>query len=211
MRGKLDWKKLLQIGGLTFIAAPLNVLLHELAHILVLTLGGIPARLVALGSMTPIGFDWTFESLRAAQVHYGAGAAAVVAGALAGPVLTLAVGYGGLVAFRRWPSLTLWAVAYSAVGPRSVLNLLFLTPKVIDGSINSSDEAIAAFFLGWPIGSLWWLLVIDLLCMVLLIAALPRQERFSLATLGYISGFIGFFVIEYLVNTLVFNLETWER
>ena len=154
MRGNIDRKQLLQVGGLTFIAAPLNVVLHELVHILALTLGGIPAHLVALGSMTPIGFEWTFQSLRDAQVYYGAGNAAVVAGALAGPVLTLAVGYSGLVAFRRWHALPLWAVAYSAVGIRSVVNLLFLTPKVIDGSITSSDEAIAAFFLGWPVWGL---------------------------------------------------------
>jgi hypothetical protein len=47
--------------------------------------------------------------------------------------------------------------------------------------------------------------------MVLLIAALPRKGRFPLATLGYISGFAGIFVIEYLVNTLVFQLESWDR
>jgi len=211
MRGKLDGKRLLQLAGLTFIAAPLNVLLHELAHILVLTLGGIPARLVALGSMTPIGFVWTFEGLRAAQLHYGAGDAVVVAGALAGPVFTLAVGYGGLWAFRRWQALSLWAVAYSAVAPRSVANLLFLTPKVIDGSITSSDEAIAAVFLGWPVWSLWWLLVIGVICMVLLIIALPKQERLPMAVIGFIASFVGFFIIEYLVNTLVFNLETWDR
>lgn len=211
MRGQIDGKKLVQVGVLTFLTTPLTVWLHELAHMLVLTLGGIPSRLVALGSMTPMGFEYTFESLRAAQAHYGAGDAAVVAGALAGPLFTLAVGYGGLWAFRRWHSLTVWAVAYSAVGRRSVLNLLFLTPRVIDGSITSSDEAIAAVFLGWPVWGLWWLLVIDLMCMVLLIAALPRPARVPLATLGYLSGFIGFFVIEYLVNTLVFQLETWER
>lgn len=211
MRGNIDWQKLGLIGGLTFLATPLNVFLHEVAHSFVLTLGGIPSRVVALGSMTPIGFTWDFEGLRAAQDHYGTGAASVVVAALAGPLFTIAVGYGGLWAFRRWHSLPLWAIAYSAVGRRSVLNLLFLTPRVIDGSITSSDEAIAAVFLGWPVWGLWWLLVIDLLCMVLLIAALPRHERFPLATVGYLSGFIGFFVIEYLVNTLVFQLETWER
>ena len=211
MSGQLDWRKLGLIGGLTFLATPLNVWLHEWAHMLALTLGGIPAHLVALGEMTPMGFAWTFEGLRAAQAHYGASNAAVVAGALAGPLFTLAVGYAGLWAFRRWHALPLWAVAASAVGRRSVLNLLFLTPKVIAGSINSSDEAIAAFFLGWPVGSLWWLLVVDLLCLVLLIAALPRPGRWRMATLGFISGFVGFFVIEYLVNTLVFHLASWER
>jgi hypothetical protein len=161
--------------------------------------------------MTPIGFTWDFEGLRAAQAHYGADAAAVVAAALAGPLFTIAVGYAGLWAYRRWHALTAWVVAYSAVGRRSVLNLLFLTPRVIDGSVTSSDEAIAAVFLGWPVWGLWWLLVIDLFCMMLLIAALPRKGRFPLATLGYISGFAGIFVIEYLVNTLVFQLESWDR
>jgi hypothetical protein len=211
VRGKIDWKKIFQIGGLTFIAAPLNVLLHELAHIVALTLGGIPSRLVALGSQLPIGFDWTFESLRQAQLHYGAGDAAFVVGALAGPLFTLSVGYGGLLAFRRWHYLTPWAVAYSAVGTRSVVNLLFLTPKVIDGSINSSDEAIAAFFLGWPVWGLWWMLVIGLICMVMLITSLPRGERFPMAITGFICSFVGFFTIEYLVNRLVFNLESWDR
>lgn len=211
MRDKRDWKRILQIAGLTFIAAPLNVLFHELAHMLVLTLGSIPSTLVSLGGMTPIGFQWDFESLRAAQVHYGTSVAPIVAGALAGPLFTLFVGYAGLVAFRRWHSLLAWALAYSAVGTRSVVNLLFLTPKVIDGSIRSSDEAIAAYFLGLPLWGFWWLLVVGVLCMALLIWALPRNERLVMAVVGFISSFVGFFIIEYLVNTLVFNLESWDR
>jgi hypothetical protein len=211
MRQKLDRKKIVQVGGLTFLATPLNVLLHELAHILVLTVGGIPSVLTSLASMTPIGFQWNFESLRDAQVHYGAGDAAVVAGALAGPIFTLSVGYGGLLAFRSRHHLTSWAVAYSAVGIRPIANLLFLTPTVIDGSINSSDEAIAAFFLGWPVGSLWWMLVVGFVCMVMLVKALPRNERLPLALTGFTCSVVGFLTIEYLVNTLVFGLESWDR
>ncbi len=208
---KVDWKKIVQVGGLTFVATPLNVVLHELAHILVLTLGGIPSVLTALGSMTPIGYQWNFESLREAQVHYGVGDAAIVAGALAGPIFTLSVGYGGLLAFRRWHYHTLWAIAFSAVGLRPIVNLLFLTPMVIDGSINSSDEAIAAFFLGWPVGGLWWMLVVGVICMVMLIKVLPRHERLPLAVTGFICSIVGFITIEYLVNTLVFDLESWDR
>lgn len=208
---KVDVKAIAQIGGVTFLATPLNVVLHELAHILVLTLGGIPSVLTALGSMTPIGFQWNFESLRDAQAHYGAGDASVVAGALAGPILTLSVGYGGLLAFRLWHDLTFWAVAYSAVGIRPIANLLFLTPAVIDGSINSSDEAIAAFFLGWPVWGLWWMLVVGVICVVMLIKALPGHQRFPLAAAGFACSIVGVLAIEYLVNTLVFGLESWDR
>jgi hypothetical protein len=211
MRQRIDWKKVIQVGGVTFLASPLNVVLHELAHLLVTTLGGIPSTVTALGSMTPIGFQWNFESLREAQAHYGAGDFAIVAGALAGPIFTLSVGYGGLLAFRRWHYLPFWAIAYSAVAIRPIANLLFLTPKVLDGTINSSDEAIAAFFLGWPVGSLWWLLVVGVVCMVMLIRALPRHERLPLAVTGFICSFVGFFIVEYLVNTLLFGLESWDR
>jgi hypothetical protein len=211
LRSTRYWKRIGLIAGLTFLAAPVNVLFHELAHMLVLTLGGIPAQLVSLGGMTPIGFQWDFASLRLAQAHYGTSAAPIVAGALAGPLFTLFVGFAGLVAYQRWHSLLAWALAYSAVGTRSVVNLLFLTPKVIDGSIRSSDEAIAAYFLGLPLWGFWWLLVVGVLCMALVIWALPRNERFVAAVVGFISSFAGFFLIEYLVNTYIFHLTTWDR
>jgi hypothetical protein len=211
LRSTRYWKRIALIAGLTFFAAPLNVLLHELAHMLVLTLGGIPSQLWSLGGMTPIGFQWDFDSLRAAQEHYGTSVAPIVSGALAGPLFTLGVGFAGLAAYQRWHSLLAWALAYSAVGTRSVVNLLFLTPKVIDGSIRSSDEAIAAYFLGLPLWGLWWLLVVGVLCMALLIWALPRNERILMAVVGFIGSFAGFFTIEYLVNTYIFHLTTWDR
>jgi hypothetical protein len=211
LRSTRYWKRIGLIAGLIFIAAPLNVLFHELAHMLVLTLGGIPSELVSLGGMTPIGFQWDFDSLRAAQAHFGTSATPIVAGALAGPLFTLGVGFAGLFAYHRWQSLIAWALAYSAVGTRSVVNLLFLTPKVIDGSIRSSDEAIAAYFLGLPLWGFWWLLVVGVLCMALLIWALPRNERLVVPVVGFISSFVGFFLIEYLVNTYIFHLTTWDR
>ena len=210
-RTSIPWKTLVQVGVLTFLITPLNVVLHELAHMLVLTLGGLPSSLTALGSMTPIGFQWNFASLRDAQAHYGAGDAAVVAGALAGPIFTLAVGYGGLLAYRRSHDLTFWAIGFSAIGLRPLLNLLFLTPSFFDGTITSSDEAIAAFFLGWPVWGLWWMLLVGLICLVLLIKALPRRQRWPLTIAAFVCSIIGFVTIEYLVNTLVFGLESWDR
>lgn len=134
-----------------------------------------------------------------------------MAATLAGPVFTLLVGYVGLWSFRRRQSLIVWSLAYSAAATRPVVNLLFLTPRVIDGTIDSSDEAIAAFFLDWPLWSLWWLLVVGVVCAVLLVKALPRGARAPFAVTGFVSSFAGFFVIEYLVNTLVFDLDNWER
>lgn len=211
MRARAVWKQSLWVAGLTSVAAPVNVVLHELAHISALEVGGVPGSLIAMGSAEPTGFGWTFESLRAAQAHYGAGDAVFVAAALAGPVFTLLVGYVGLWSFRRRQSLIVWSLAYSAVATRPVVNLLFLTPRVIDGSIDSSDEAIAAFFLDWPLWSLWWLLVVGVVCAALLVRALPRGARAPFAVTGFVASFAGFLVIEYLVNTFVFNLESWER
>lgn len=54
-----------------------------------------PGSLIAMGSAEPTGFGWTFESLTAAQAHYGAGDAVFVAATLAGPVFTLLEGYTG--------------------------------------------------------------------------------------------------------------------
>ncbi len=211
MDNNVDWKKILLIGGLASIAAPVTVLFHELAHIAVFTLAGIPSHLVAFGMAMPIGYQWNLESLRQAQVQYGAGAGVFVLGAFVGPILTLLLGYGGLLAFRRWNHLALWAAAFSAIGLRMV-GVLTNAPKVIAGTINTSDEVITAFFLGWPTWVVYWpSLAIGLTCIVLLIASLPKGVRLATAITGIICSVAGYLGVEYLFNVYIFHLETWTR
>jgi hypothetical protein len=208
---KISWRRILITGVLTFIAAPVTVLLHELAHIIAFTLAGIPSHLVAFGMAMPVGYQWNIESLQQAQLYYGAGTRVFVFGVLAGPLLTLALGYGGLLVFRRWKHLWLWAIAFSAIGLRMV-GVLTNAPKIIAETINTSDEVLAAYFLGRPSWVVYWpSLAIGLTCVGLLITALPKQGRFLTALTGLISSLMGFLAVESLFNLFVFHLKTWTR
>lgn len=211
MQDNIRWKQILLSGGLTALAAPLTALLHEQAHIITFTLAGIPSHLAAFGIAMPVGYQWNIESLRLAQIHYGSGAGVFVIGVLAGPVLTLLLGYGGLVTFQRWKHPALWSVAFSAVGLRMV-GVLSNAPKIIQGTLNTSDEVISAFFLGWPVWTVYVpSLAIGLACVTLLIASLPKRERLLTPLTGILCSIAGYLAVEYLFNVYVFHLETWTR
>ena len=78
-------------------AAPISVLLHEFAHIGALELGGVDAKLRGFSMGMPVGYFWNFAGLEEAMAHYNVSSAVFVVAALAGPITTLALGYGGLL------------------------------------------------------------------------------------------------------------------
>ena len=183
MQNNMDWKELLLVAGLTSVAAPVTVLVHELAHIIAFTLAGIPSHLVAFGMAMPVGYQWNVESLRQAQMHYGAGTGALV----------------------------LWAVAFSAIGLR-MIGVLSNAPRIIRGTLNTSDEVICAFFLGWPVWTVYVpSLAVGLASITLFIASLPKRDRVLTSLTGILCSIAGYLAVEYLFNIYVFHLEIWTR
>lgn len=106
-----DWK----IVVIAFIAAPIAVLLHELAHVVVLEAGGVDAHLRGFSMGMPVGYFWDFDGLEKAKEFFRVPESVFVFAALAGPLVTLLIAYGGLFAYWRKSLNVFWAIAFSAI------------------------------------------------------------------------------------------------
>jgi hypothetical protein len=202
-----NWK----IALIAAIAAPLSVLLHELAHVGALEFGGVAAHLRGFSMGMPVGYFWNFEGLENAKVHFAVPASVFVAGALAGPITTLVIAYGGLLAYRWSSNSTFWASAFVAILLRMV-GVTLNMPRFLDGSMDTSDEAIAAHFLGTPLSSFYWpSLLVGYLCIFLLIKTIERENRVSFILSAFLGGAVGYFSIDTLANLLIFKPDVWVR
>jgi len=198
-------------AAMAFVLAPLFVLMHELAHIMALELGGISAHLRGFSMAMPVGYFWDFQGLAGAQRHYDVATGAIVRGALAGPVTTLFLTLGGLIASARGGPRLFWIGSFCAIAPR-MLGLSLNMPRFIDGTMNTSDEAIAAHFSGLPLSSLYWpSLAIGYGLIILLFYALPREERLSRGLSAFAGGLIGYLSIDAAANWLIFQPDVWVR
>lgn len=193
------------------VAAPLSVLLHELAHVGALEFGGVTAHLRGFSMAMPVGYFWNFEGLENAQAHFAVPASVFAVGALAGPMTTLFIAYSGLLAHRWSPNSIFWASAFAAILLR-MIGVTLNMPRFLDGSMDTSDEAIAAHFLGAPLSSLYWpSLLVGYLCIFLLIKTIEREKRFSFILSAFIGGAVGYFSIDALANLLIFKPDVWVR
>lgn len=200
-----------RIAVIASIAAPLSVLLHELAHVGALELGGVAAHLRGFSMGMPIDYFWNFEGLENAKVHFGVPSFVFVLAGLAGPITTLVIAYGGLLAYRWAPNPIFWASAFAAILLRMV-GVTLNMPRFIDGSMDTSDEAIAAHFMDAPLSSLYWpSLLFGYLCIFLLVKSMEREKRFSFALSAFIGGAVGYFGVDTLANLLIFKPEVWVR
>lgn len=77
-----NWK----ITAIAFAAAPLSVLLHELAHVGALEFGGVDAHLRGFSMGMPVGFFWDFEGLEKAAKYFN-----VTGSVFAGRTVTIQV------------------------------------------------------------------------------------------------------------------------
>lgn len=211
---RIDTGMILKIAAMSFFLVPFLVLLHELTHVVALELGGISAQLKGLALGMPVfppGFSWDFESLRIAQAHYHAKDSAFVIGALAAPIFTLLAGYIALWAFTHWKHIVFAVISLSAIAAR-MANVVIFAPRIIDGTANTSDEIIAAHFMGWPLWSFFIpSMALYYLCFFLLMKALPKERRVVFLLSAFVGGFIGYFSVETLVNVYIFHLTTWTR
>lgn len=199
------------IALIAAIAAPLSVLLHELAHVGALEFGGVDAHLRGFSMGMPIGYFWNFDGLNRAKVELGVSGIVFVVAALAGPITTLVIAYGGLLAHWWKPSAIMWTSALVSILLRMV-GVTLNMPRFIDGSMDTSDEAIAAHFLGVPLWSYFWpSLLVGYLCIYLLLNALEREKRLSATISAFIGGAIGYFGIDTAANILIFKPEVWAR
>lgn len=200
-----------RIAAIAAIAAPLSVLLHELAHVGALEFGGMAAHLRGFSMGMPVGYFWNFEGLENAKAHFGATDAVFAIAALVGPITTLVIAYGGLLVYRRFPNPIFWTSAFVAILLRMVgvsLNM----PRFIDGSMDTSDEAIAAHFSGVPLSSFYWpSLLVGYLCIYLLVKTIGREKRVPLALSAFIGGAVGYFSVDTLANLFIFRPEVWVR
>ena len=192
-------------------AAPISVLLHEFAHIGALELGGVDAKLRGFSMGMPVGYFWNFAGLEEAMAHYNVSSAVFVVAALAGPITTLALGYGGLLAYRCTSKSSLWVSAFSAITLRT-LGITLNMPRFIEGSMDTSDEAIAAHFMGAPLSCLYWpSLLLGYACIFLLLKAIEAKVRLPFALSSFIGGVIGYLSIDALANLLIFKPDVWVR
>lgn len=193
------------------IAAPVSVLLHELAHVGALELGGVAAHLRGFSMGMPTDYFWNFEGLENAKVHFGVAGSVFVVAALAGPITTLVIAYGGLLAYRWSPNSTFWVSAFVAILLRMV-GVTLNMPRFLDGSMDTSDEAIAAHFLGAPLSSFYWpSLLVGYLCIFLLVKIIEREKLGPFAFSAFIGGAVGYFSVDTLANLLIFKPEVWVR
>ncbi len=200
-----------RVAVIASIAAPLSVLLHELAHVSALELSGVAAHLRGFSMGMPVGYFWNFEGLENAQVHLLIPDRVLAAAALAGPLTTLVIAYGGLLVYRWAPKPICWVSAFVAIVLRMV-GVTLNMPRFIDGSMNTSDEAIAAHFMGAPLSAFYWpSLLIGYICVYLLINAVERKKRGSFAFSAFIGGAIGYFSIDTLANLFIFKPDVWVR
>ena len=205
--GLIDWKVAVMAG----VAAPLVVLLHEHAHIFALEIGGIDARLYGFSMAMPVGYSWNFEGLEQACVFYNASPSSVAYAALAGPIMTLLIAYGALVAYHFKKAKVLWACAFSAVVLRTA-GIMENMPRFLDGTINTTDEAIAAHFLNLPLISFYWLtLALGFLCIFLLFTAAAKGRRLMQFASAFAGGMVGYLGIDTLANILIFKPDVWGR
>lgn len=205
--GQFNW----QAAAIAFVAAPLSVLLHELAHVGALECGGIDAHLRGFSMGMPVGYFWDFEGLRQAQEHFSVPDAVFVLAAFAGPFTTLLIAYGGLLAYWRTSKDVFWVSAFVAIVLRMV-GVTLNMPRFIDGSMNTSDEAIAAHFMGAPLSVFYWpSLFVGYLCIYLLFRALDREKRISFGWSAFIGGAVGYFSIDAAANILIFKPDVWVR
>ncbi len=200
-----------RIAVIAAIAAPFSVLLHELAHVGALELGGVAAHLRGFSMGMPIGYFWNFEGLESAKAHFGIPGTVFVVAALAGPITTLGIAYGGFLAYRWVPNPIFWASAFVAILLRMV-GVTLNMPRFIDGSMDTSDEAIAAHFMEAPLSSFYWpSLLVGYLCIFLLLKTIEREQRVSFALSAFVGGAVGYFSIDTLANLLIFKPEVWVR
>ena len=80
-----------RIATIAAIAAPLSVLIHELAHVAVLELGGVPAHLRGFSMGMPSNYFWDFQGLENAKLHLSVSNSVFIAASLAGPIVTLGI------------------------------------------------------------------------------------------------------------------------
>jgi hypothetical protein len=204
---RLDWK----VVAVAFVAAPLAVLLHELAHVGALECGGVDAHLRGFSMGMPVDYFWDFDGLENAKQHFGVSAAVFVFAALAGPVTTLLIAYGSLLVYWKTKSSTFWTVSFSAIALR-VVGITSNIPRFLNGSMNTSDEAIAAHFSGAPLASYYWpSLLIGYLCIYLLFSMLERKQRVVFGLSALTGTAVGYFSIDTLANALIFKPAEWIR
>ena len=200
-----------RIAGIAYFAAPFSVLLHELAHIGALEFGGVAAHLRGFSMGMPIGYFWNFAGLENAKAHFRVTGSVFVIAALAGPITTLVIAYGGLLAYRWIPKPIFWTSAFSAILLRMV-GVTLNMPRFIDGSMDTSDEAIAAHFMGAPLSSLYWpSLLVGYLCIYLLLKTIEREKRTAFALSALVGGAVGYFSIDALANLFIFKPDVWVR
>lgn len=200
-----------RIALIAAIAAPFSVLLHELAHVGALEFGGVAAHLRGFSMAMPVGYFWNFEGLENAKTHFAVSDSVFAAAALAGPITTLVIAYGGLLSYRWSPNSMFWASAFVAILLRMV-GVTLNMPRFIDGSMDTSDEAIAAHFVGAPLSSFYWpSLLVGYLCIFLLLKTIEREKRASFTVSAFVGGAVGYFSIDTLANLLIFKPEVWVR
>lgn len=209
MNSKQFWSW--RIAAIAAVAAPFSVLLHELAHVGVLEFGGVPAHLRGFSMGMPIGYFWNFEGLENAKAHIGVAGTVFAVAALAGPITTLGIACGGILAYQRFPNPLFWVSAYVAIVLRMV-GITLNMPRFIDGSMDTSDEAIAAHFLGVPLSFFYWpSLLVGYLCIFILFNIIAREKRIPFALSAFAGGAVGYFGIDTLANLLIFKPQVWAR
>ena len=203
----IDWK----IAVAAAVAAPVVVLLHELAHVFALDFGGIDAHLYGFSMAVPVGYSWDFKGLEEACVSYNANPSSIAYAALAGPIITLLIAYGALIAYHFKKTNVFWACSFSAIVLRTA-GITENMPRFLDGTINTTDEAIAAHFLDLPLTSFYWLtLALGFFCIFLLFTAAVKGQRSMYLASAFVGGMVGYFGIDTLANILIFKPDVWGR
>jgi hypothetical protein len=99
----------------------------------------------------------------------------------------------------------------AAIGLRT-LGLTLNMPRFLDGSIDTSDEAIAAHFAAVPLSTFYWpSSALAYSCIFLLINFSVRENRLSFYLSAFVGGAAGYLIVDTLVNLFVLKPEVWMR
>lgn len=184
---------------LSAVLGPVFIFLHELVHAYFFELRGIKAHFLYFSCVAPINYTYNFSGLRKAVTFYDSSNHAVFVAAISAPLFTLIISYVSLFLYRSNKKITFWVLSINPLMFR-LLGATIKIPAFVNGSVTSSDEAIAANFASVPLTTfLWPSLVLGYLCIVFLLLSTKKSNRLKYTISTILGGTLGYFIIAHLI------------
>lgn len=179
------------------------IFVHEWVHVLFFTMNGIKVSMVNLYMTVPVDYPYTISGLRQLVQEYGISNFSIFLVSISAPFISLLIVFLAVILNRKKSSDVIRAIMFPSLLFRTV-SLLSMTSRYIDGSIDGTDEAVAASFLNVP-SWIFWLFSVLMGGILLIFIILPGKNMKRLLISGLTGGIFGFFGIGFIINWLFFK------